>query len=851
IATLAGPGSGRAPVNVSGTLEDGTTKSVTVPAGELHVVYSVFTGSKQDGSKILHSVSTDWGTTWSVDSKITESVGINQSAHLVANGNKLLVVWRRFDDTNESNALMFSNSFDRGQTWAPPSVLQELACPYDQPTANNMFRTTVHPVAATDGSKYYVFWSQRGMDGAIGTTPEYQCQFGLSRIVMSTSTDGVTWSTPVAVEADAAPVAGGNYGKGHQFMPSVAAANGVLQLAWYDTRDSLLQIHNEGVMDVLFPESDTLRYGLIGKQTVDVRGLQISGGVPLSASTQISTYPVVPAPFLGEGKGMQVAYNFINARMFAGGKVPFMGDYISVAARSSKLDPSGNWVNNQAPGGLDPELFYTAWTDNRDSRGDRWGNLSDTGITTYTPSSANIPPKATLDLEPGSEADPSYRTWQCDAFGTTDRTRDQNVYATTIKPGAILTLPTQSKRLGFLQRGFVVGVENTNRRDAQDFTICIDGQPGDNTGDTGMTGLASFSQFPAPINGFGLGTAIEPVTTLNISVPAQSNSAQSVYVTSLNDTFPHIPVSAYKGTFQCDATRGELVSTVIINGDILARDLEDPNADPIVACEPGTVDPITGFLCKPTDVTPISIADYEIHDPEIINYIWALYHVDAESYGDYEINSAFQQALVINPLIMTRDAYGNPLIMTRDVTNPLIMTRDGTANPLIMTRDSTSNPLIMTRDSTTNPLIMTRGDTTNPLIMTSGKTTNPLIMTKDGSVNPLIMTRDDTANPLIMTRNDPTNPLIMTRDGAGNPLIMTRDEAGNPLIMTRDQFQNPLIMTRDGDGTRVMIPAGIFTGPLPEGYVEVTWLVENDGNTVTAYNAMPLVAGGDLLDAEG
>ncbi|MCJ7558643.1 MAG: HYR domain-containing protein, partial [Gammaproteobacteria bacterium] len=139
----------------------------------------------------------------------------------------------------------------------------------------------------------------------------------------------------------------------------------------------------------------------------------------------------------------------------------------------------------------------------------------------------------------------------------------------------------------------------------------------------------------------------------------------------------------------------------------------------------------------------------------------------------------------------------------------------------------------------------------NPLIMTSGKTTNPLIMTKDGSVNPLIMTRDDTANPLIMTRNDATNPLIMTRDINQNPLIMTRDEIGNPLIMTRDQFMNPLIMTRDGDGTRVMIPAGIFTGPLPEGYVEVTWLVENDGNTVTAYNAMPLVAGGDLLDSGG
>ncbi len=885
-------------VAVTGTLEDGTSKTATVPAGELHVVYSVFTGSKQDSSKILHSVSKDWGTTWSVDSKITESVDVNQSANLVARGDDLLVVWRRFSDNNESNALMYSVSNDRGDTWGPPEVLAQLSCPYDQPTRTNMFRTTVHPVAATDGSAFYTFWSTRGVEQTLGAgtdasgnpipADEMNCLFGLSRIVMSKSLDGVTWSDPVPVDMTAK-------GIGHQFMPSVASANGMLQVAWYDSRDSMLPVHNEGVMDGFFigEDGNELPPPYVARHSVDVRGKQIAGSLNSeSPSVRLSRYPLFP---LTPDLSLQLGFNFVNARMFAGGKVPFVGDYISVAAPSFRLDSGGNWEDNQGPGALEPPSFYAAWTDNRDVRGDAWGDVFN-AATVYS-SNANIPPKATNDLEQGTET--NYTPGVCVAGAPIDRTRDQNVYATTIKPGAVLTLPTRNKRLGPLQRGYVVNVENAERRNEQEFTFCIDGQPGDYTGDAGMTGLASFSQFPAPISGFGLGSQIDPVTTLNVSVPAQSNSAQSVYVTSTID-FPHIPVSVYKGNFQCEGTRGELVSTIVINGDKLARSLDEPNPDP-VTCTPAVFDEI-GNVTTPPECIPQAddyegqVANVEIHDPEIINYIWALYHVNADLFDDYAINSGFQQGLVINPLIMTKDGTTNPLVMTRDVTNPLIMTKDGTTNPLIMTRDDTSNPLIMTRDSTTNPLIMTRDDTTNPLIMTSGKETNPLIMTKDGGTNPLIMTRDDVDNPLVMTLGDVDNPLIMTRDAYDNPLIMTKDDlsnplimtkdadgnvinplimtrdsvdnplimtkdaAGNPLIMTRDGAGNPLIMTYGADGGRVAVPASAFctqediaadTCDLPEGYVEVTWLVENSGNTITAYNALPMIAGGSLVDADG
>ena len=852
-----------------------TTKTVQVPKGELHVVYSVFTGKKQGSSQILHTRSLDYGQTWEGNSKLSESVNINQSAFLVANGEEVFVVWRRFSDNNEENSLMYSLSGDRGQTWAPPEVLHNLSCPYDQPTANNMFRTTVHPVAATDGTNYYVFWSERGYDGVLrdGTaTGEYnECTFGISRVVMKTLTPGSDWPNAPVVAVDADTEAdvgfpGNNFGKGHQFMPSVAAANGVLQLAWFDSRDTIYQLHNEGVMDNFW----TLTSPYIGKHSVDVRGTQIRGGVTQGRSVRVSTYPIIQ---VGD-YSVQLAANLVNARMFAGGKVPFMGDYISVAGRRSRLEDD-RWVNNQRSGGAEPPTFLTAWTDNRDSRGDRWGDLTDTP-TTYQPSATNIPPKATLDAVEGSEANPAYRSDVC-TFGEseTDRTRDQNVYATTIKPGAAITLPTLSKRTGALQRGFVVNVENTNRKGDKYFALCIEDQPTDYNEDGTGNGLASFLQYPAPIAGGGSGP-YTPAETLKIVVPPQSNSAQSVYVTSRAEAFPHIPVSAYEiskaafeapyfggeGAFTCDNLSGATpVSTVVINGNRLAQDVSQPNTDPTGenCSEP---DATTGArTCTPVQQTSESIAISEVHDPKILNYIWALYHKDAlnlllaEGENYLAINREFTEAIKINPLIMTRDAGDptNPLIMTRDVSNPLIMTRD-VSNPLIMTRDSTSNPLIMTRGDETNPLVMTRDGSTNPLVMTRDGTANPLVMTRSGDIdNPLIMTRDGEGNPLIMTRDDADNPLIMTIDDSKSPLIMTRDAEGNPLIMTRGDPDNPLIMTADG---RIAVPAGVFPVDgsgnynFPEGYVEVTWLVENDGNTVTAYNALPRVVG-DALTVDG
>ena len=93
-----------------------------------------------------------------------------------------------------------------------------------------MFRTTVHPVAATDGTNYYVFWSERGYDGVLrdGTaTGEYnECTFGISRVVMKTLTPGSDWPNAPVVAVDADTEAdvgfpGNNFGKGHQSLNKI------------------------------------------------------------------------------------------------------------------------------------------------------------------------------------------------------------------------------------------------------------------------------------------------------------------------------------------------------------------------------------------------------------------------------------------------------------------------------------------------------------------------------------------------------------------------------------------------------------------------------------------------------
>ncbi len=149
--------------------------------------------------------------------------------------------------------------------------------------------------------------------------------------------------------------------------------------------------------------------------------------------------------------------------------------------------------------------------------------------------------------------------------------------------------------------------------------------------------------------------------------------------------------------------------------------------------------------------------------------------------------------------------YLNPDITNPDITNPDI-TNTGVPNPDI-TNAEVHNPDI------TNPDI-TNPDITNPDI------TNPDITNPD-------ITNPDITNPDI-TNPDITNMVLMNPD-ITNPDI-TNPDITNPDI-TNPDITNPNVATPD-------ITNGAIT--------DVTWTMQNNGNTTTAYNVNLFLANQQL-----
>ena len=149
--------------------------------------------------------------------------------------------------------------------------------------------------------------------------------------------------------------------------------------------------------------------------------------------------------------------------------------------------------------------------------------------------------------------------------------------------------------------------------------------------------------------------------------------------------------------------------------------------------------------------------------------------------------------------------YLNPDITNPDITNPDI-TNTGVRNPDI-TNAEVHNPDI------TNPDI-TNPDITNPDI------TNPDITNPD-------ITNPDITNPDI-TNPDITNMVLMNPD-ITNPDI-TNPDITNPDI-TNPDITNPNVATPD-------ITNGAIT--------DVTWTMQNNGNTTTAYNVNLFLANQQL-----
>jgi Neuraminidase (sialidase) len=220
-----------------GSFNDKTGIQVDQATGNVYAAWSDFHG--RGCNEIVFSRSTDHGATFSAPMKIS-SVCNNQGPNIaIGPSGQVYVSWfattggTRALGGNFSEGAAFASSNDGGQTFSKATIV----VPFN-PFVSNQFSGNgarqcgdlaslcptgqtfprfdlSQPTIATNGTKIVMAFQIALADGQ-------------GQAVFTTSKDGgATWSTPKAIDAQA---------KGHQFFPWIAAANGRLSVAYYDSR---------------------------------------------------------------------------------------------------------------------------------------------------------------------------------------------------------------------------------------------------------------------------------------------------------------------------------------------------------------------------------------------------------------------------------------------------------------------------------------------------------------------------------------------------------------------------------------------------------------------------------------
>jgi len=610
-----------------------------------------------------------------------------------------------------------------------PVTVDSIVGEFDQPTADILeglsFRTNAYPSLAIDGTgRLYMAWTERGFatlpPGTVlnGGNVTGDVRVGDARIVISTSTDGVNWSNPVAAADEGHP--------GHQLMPTLTFGGGKLVLVYYDLREDVSQTFRQFVDDRSAIEAATKRH------TLDMRAsFGTAGAAPaFQSSIRVSDYLVG----YQDGELEQLQFNAPNLPMFKKGTAPFMGDYVDVALAPAFVPTTnGRWAYN-TNGAL--PVFHAVWTDNRDVREPTVD--PDATPETYNPwAHYTAPSMRAGDPSQSSIFDPSLGplpTCSPENSGS----RNQNIYTARLSAGLVAGSPGNTKPLSTtLQRAFVVFAQNTTAT-SKVFRLGVASQP--------VGGRASFRQFDGNLGA---------LTSIDVTIPPYSTVSRSVYATS-TDAKAQITITVNEITANGGTPPGGGLSDVIIlNPDATNPAITNPAITNPAITNPAITNPaITNPAITNPAITNPAITNAILSNPAITN---------SEVYNPAITNPAITNPAITNPAItnpaITNPAITNPAITNPAITNPAITNTDLT-NPAITNPDM-MNPAI-TNNTVVNPAI------TNPAI-TNPAITNPAI-TNPAITNPAI-TNPAITNPAI------TNPAIT--NGSLTDVTWTMVNTGN------------------------------------------------------------------------
>lgn len=591
---FVGEPEGTATCQIAVPRADGATIMQSVPASPIYLAYSKFVGDQpkpdQIRTKLVVVKSVDCGATWNHAVKVSEGEGISQGAAITkalrTGSSRVMLVWRRFNNGKESDAILGAVSNDNGNTWSKPLTIAAPICPFQQGTTSTQFRVNAFPTITSDHTgRFHVAWADRGKDSSGNCLAN-----GAARIVLTSSANGMNWPAPAAVD-DAVVTVNGTPERAHQITPALAYAGGIVHLLWMDLREDVSRYFDRKIDDYplmraaagLPPEANLVPTP-VKRHTADAWSKMAMPGATLlwGPSVKVSQYRFGATSATGGLRQLQ--FNPQNLRLFGRGTKVFNGDYLDIAtqlfAPPDIAAGRPNWTYNT--GQLGAPVFLDAWPDNRDVRRQR---RADDGVApvSYTP--PNFPGSASI-------ADPTQPRPVCSALAPElTGTMNQNVYAARVGQGMSAYAANNTKQIGNFARAFAVTVRNDSD-EQKGYLLQIATQP--------ARGFASFTQFSLQ-------------TSFVLTVPKRSSVSQTVYVAP--DADPNTPPPDPHAQVRVDVTEmgSPLYSSVYLNPDPTAPEVEAPEVE---APEVEAQEVYTPEVEAAT-IRTLSILNPEVEAPEV------------------------------------------------------------------------------------------------------------------------------------------------------------------------------------------------------------------------------------------
>jgi hypothetical protein len=359
-----------------GSFNDKTNLAADPVTGNVYAAWSDFHGS--GCNQILFSRSTDHGATFSPPLKISSGICSNQGPSIVIGpSGQVNIGWQAGTGGAFSkapgavNGAGFVSSTNFGQTFSKARIVVAYpAFASGQFSGNGARECGDSPFACPTGFTFPRFdlagpyLAADNVHGTLVMAFQVAQSSGQGQIEFAFSTNGGgTWSSPALLAASTT---------GHQFFPYLVASGGRVSAIWYDSQGDANYAPTRAPCNSASGQTSAclnVRYA----ESAD-------GGKTWGASIQVTDTPTN-----------------LNYEQFGGRRVPFFGDYITVAAQGDTIG--------------------AVWTDQRNTVG------------AADPSGDNDGADVAGDPETGGNCTSSLSTCFDGTGGL-----DQNIYSATITP---------------------------------------------------------------------------------------------------------------------------------------------------------------------------------------------------------------------------------------------------------------------------------------------------------------------------------------------------------------------------------------------------------------------------------